>query len=336
METLLKSDPLDAAVAAAINLRATAAGSFLEVCTCVPQRVLQSLHEDYAWVDSSSEYEKRSAAFDAQMVEEENGAKDADASREINRTRRNYLHIDENLLPQSAITQCGEHLLGLVQELEMFAASDALTDLLSLRGGILAVAASSRGVGWGQNCAIPLECGMSAEQLQRLYRRNNTFSLVKSSEMELFGTMISSIDDEGEYSNSSYEENSLAPSPNVEDMPKDEAITVFVNECLQAVCDGVLGLVLSQVVQIKQMTLKGRAQLAVNFDYMNNVITAMGLSVHPLALHVRALLEEHPASLQARLEQQTPRGVAGVALHKLQMCIARACSATTDEHKNIV
>ena len=42
--------------------------------------------------------------------------------------------IRETLLPQSRVTQVGEHLLSLVQELESFASSDALPDVLMLQG----------------------------------------------------------------------------------------------------------------------------------------------------------------------------------------------------------
>ena len=40
----------------------------------------------------------------------------------------------ENILPQQFFTQIGEHLLSLVQELETFASSNALNDLLKLAG----------------------------------------------------------------------------------------------------------------------------------------------------------------------------------------------------------
>lgn len=53
-----------------------------------------------------------------------------DFSDQEDSTEINY----DNLLPQTVVTQVGEHLLSLVNEIETFASSDAIYDLAPLYG----------------------------------------------------------------------------------------------------------------------------------------------------------------------------------------------------------
>ncbi len=106
-----------------------------------------------------------------------------------------------------------------------------------------------------------------------------------------------------------------------------DVATRFVSEWLQAVCDAVTGLVLAQLVRITRLTHHGRAQLAVDIDYLKNVIAAMGLGLHPVLSHVRTLLSRNPADLLSEVNKQAVRGAAGSALLRVDTCLARACLA---------
>lgn len=80
------------------RLRSTACGLLLSLTLAVPEKLVAALDADESWADAAL----------AQSA--------------------------ESLLPQAGVTQVGEHMLSLVQDLEAFAASDALADLLPLRG----------------------------------------------------------------------------------------------------------------------------------------------------------------------------------------------------------
>ena len=122
------------------------------------------------------------------------------------------------MLPQSSVTLCGEHLLSLVQELEMFALSDALTDLAGLsmsstshtnissntNGNILSVVSDTKGTGWGgggsdnfmkSHSMNSSSSFISSEVLSRLYKRSSAITAVKTIEQALFGAIISDIED---------------------------------------------------------------------------------------------------------------------------------------------
>ena len=86
----------------------------------------------------------------------------------------------------------------------------------------------------------------------------------------------------------------------------------FVNEWLTAASDSVIGLLLTQMVQIKILSPSGRAQLLVDLNYMrylkhfhcinkalyykfmyfiySTVVSALGLAPHPILNHLTKLL----------------------------------------------
>jgi len=299
--------PLLTPVAPILALLQTQAGAlFFDVCTAEPERTLHGYADaDEVWADDS-----------AYGVPEEG----------------EYLFIGENVLPQQVITQCGEHLLSLVQELELFAASDALADLDALHGQ--AAAHAIRSTGWGsamRNASSRTASKISTEGLEQLCRRPSALASIKAAEQDMFSSVISDLADIAGVETEGVE-------PKLQSRPRggstmdetterrtDAAAMQFVNEWLQAICDAVTGLVLSQISCIRVLTHRGRAQLAVDINYLSNVIDAMGLKAHPLLTHTSTLLARNPIDLLSEVSKQSARGAAGVALQWLDSCIARAC-----------
>ena len=202
------------------------------------------------------------------------------------------LIIDDNLLPQPTLTQCGEHLLSLVQDLEFFSSSDALSDLRALHGTAESVVPSCSAwkeqfkgalTAFAEGSTEVLEQG-----LQQLCKRASCASCVSVCEKVLLGTYITDLAayDEEDITMQTSDKHSTA----YDTADDDTAALNFVNDWLGALGDALVGLILSKVVQIKKLSGRGRAQLAVDLDYFSNVISAVGLHVHPLLLHVRALL----------------------------------------------
>ena len=288
-------------------LQTNAGALFFDVCTAEPERTLHGYAEaDEVWADES----------DYGVPEE-----------------GEHLFIGDNVLPQSVITQCGEHLLSLVQELELFAASDALADLDVLHGQ--AAAHVVRSTGWGsamRNASSRTsEAKISVEAIEQLCHRPSAVASIKAAEQDMFSSIISDLTDsigvETDGVEQKVQSRPRAGSTLDETTERRmEAVAIqFVNEWLQAMCDAVTGLVLTQISCIPVLTHRGRAQLAVDIDYLSNVIDAMGLKAHPLLAHTTTLLNRNPLELLAEVSKHPARGAAGMALQWLDMCIARAC-----------
>ncbi len=247
------------------------------------------------------------------------------------------LTIDDNLLPQPALTQCGEHLLSMVQDLELFSSSDALVDLRALHGtaeAILPNCSVWEGQLKGVMTAVSEREGggdVLERGLQQLCKRTSCASCVSVCEKVLFGSYLTDLEgydmEEDATSGAMTNKQSIVADYNVAD--DDTAALNFVNDWLGALGDALVGLILAQVVQIKRLSSVGRAQLAVDLDYFTNVISAVGLRVHPLLLHVRALLSspEDPASLLSSLREVPTIKPAAVVLRTIDMAVVKAMAA---------
>ena len=287
------------------SIQDQAGALFFDICTAEPERTLQGFSRaDAIWNDNS------------RYKENEDGQ---------------FLFIDESILPQSAITQCGEHLLSLVQELELFGASDALADLDALRGQAAAHVVRSAGWGTTMRAALAKSSGdtsnnVSLESIEHLCHRPSAAATIKVGEQDMFSGTLSDLrgiemsDEVG-----GVQQTPAVLSDASVPVAAEVASMRFVNEWLQAVCDAVSGLVLIQIIGIPRLSNKGRAQLAADLDYLSNVISAMGLHAHPLLTHVRTLLTRNPITLFEEVSKQSTRSMAGAALQYFDSCIARAC-----------
>jgi hypothetical protein len=90
---------------------------FFDLLTSAPEDSLRHLHQETIWSIAREEKEQR--------------GQEGEEGEDLNR------------LPQQMLTQVGDHLLSLLQELESFASSNNLQDLLQLKGDAEALAVSS-------------------------------------------------------------------------------------------------------------------------------------------------------------------------------------------------
>ena len=105
------------------KLKAAAGYLLFDLCTALPKKLLREVYSyDETWAVGKIDNADKTAGGD--MNDE------LDPSMYSSRVDFNA----DSILPQQFFTQIGEHLLSLVQELETFASSNALNDLLKLAG----------------------------------------------------------------------------------------------------------------------------------------------------------------------------------------------------------
>jgi hypothetical protein len=339
--------------------------------------MLVTLHEEAVWSDKSKK--PRQPVEAAVIKGEEESVHTSD------------LVIDEELLPQYALSQCGEHLLSLVQEMELFSSSDALSDLVHLQGEAANIVTSCNG--WNDKMATSLmaiikkagssllvdvsktdaatakgverpsssgvtkivagkEVNVSSqpedvidgkvvqEGITQLCLRSSCLATIHLSEKLMFGQVVSKFEfDEAENVNDSDNKtgetsNTSLPTTNmVVDMDSNNneaSATLFVNEWLEGVSDAVTGLLLMEITKIQTLSYHGRAQLAVDLDYMHNVVNAMGLRVHPLLIHLRSVIAQPPKTILDAVQQIPSRTPAGIVLKVVDRCVAKAMIRGSD------
>ena len=105
------------------KLKATTGYLLFDLCTALPRKLLREVHtyED-TWAIGKIDINQRGTGGDPND--------ELDPAAYASRVDPDM----DNILPQQFFTQVGEHLLSLVQELETFASSSALNDLLKLSG----------------------------------------------------------------------------------------------------------------------------------------------------------------------------------------------------------
>lgn len=93
----------------------------------------------------------------------------------------------------TVLTQVGEHLLSLVQELEAFASSDALSDLMSLSepSHALTLLTTLSARSW-KNLRTALDL-KEEEDVESLCKRSLCAAAVTAAEKGMFGTQLSKI-----------------------------------------------------------------------------------------------------------------------------------------------
>eukprot|EP01039_Chlorochromonas_danica_P008738 gene8738-9631_t len=208
---------------------------------------------------------------------------------------RELSSLEEVLLPRLIVTQVGESLLSWVQHLEAFASSDALQDLLALRGA--AAALSVQTAGWKTTAhSLDLKEERAASQIAN---RSLVMKSIQAYERELAQAALSlglqtSFEEEVE------EVEGLLES---EDNVSGGQTVHFVNEWLASIADSVMGLYLARLLVADESSKTGlpvaaRAQLSVDLDYLCNVVTATGIRCHALFPHLRKVIKESPSTTQ--------------------------------------
>jgi conserved oligomeric Golgi complex subunit 7 len=192
------------------------------------------------------------------------------------------------ILPQSYITQVGEHMLALVQALEPFAADKDALKLANLAMQNMNHVADSFWIDFAQVINAHSDDPSLISQLR------------KGVDMIPFvlGHRQQSTD-EGE--NGDLDTRDEMDGENIESEEN-----MFCNKWLDAVCSAVTGRLLEHIIRFDRLTRKGCEHLAVDVSYMINVLSALGISGHPHPLlgHLVELVKMDPESLQTRILEQ--------------------------------
>eukprot|EP01038_Epipyxis_sp_PR26KG_P010065 gene10065-13525_t len=252
-----------------LKLKASAGHLLFNLCIELPEKIVSNLSSEDVWAMNSHE---------------------------------DFNILKERLLPQPMIIQVGEHMLSLVPELEAFASSDALPDLLMLRGEAHALIVRSRG--WQQ--LKKLFDLKDDEIVEQICKRSSSSSVINILEVSLFGVSSTSVITDNEYYDS---QNPSAHSPYTpvgDDNDSSAAAVSFANEWLSAIADSTIGLLLVQIFEINSLSTYGCAQLTIDIEYLSNVVNAMGIRPHPLITHIKNILHRPPSSLLDALD--TPSG----------------------------
>lgn len=187
-------------------------------------------------------------------------------------------------LPQSYITQVGEHMLALVQALEPFASDkDALQLASTVMDGVNHVADKS----WSNfSNAINFHSSDDAEIISMLKKGD----VMKDYVINYVDNNFEDEDEEGD--------------------ANDFAAQAFCNQWLDAVCSAVTGRLLEQTVRIQRLSRKGCEHLSTDYNYIVNVLSALGVSghPHPLLCHIAELTKMTPEDLHSRLSNTNDEG----------------------------
>ena len=267
------SQTVFASVNAALSRLKLQAGTLLfDLCTVAPEKMVADLHAEDVWTQQT-------------------GGGDG-----------------MDLLPLHVITQVGEHLLSLVQELETFASSDALPDLLCLTGDTNNLDLAVRR--WRSLKVILDARHDSDEGWDQLCRRASCANAVVTAEKSLFGVQLSRVMEDLPTSTTAATTEQIADESvgdETADQDAEAAALGFVNEWLGAIADSTVGLSVAQWLQVPSLSPAGRSQLVVDLEYLSNVVQAMGLRQHPLLVHMRQLLLKDPQSLLIAMEAAPAR-----------------------------
>ncbi len=207
-------------------------------------------------------------------------------------------------LPQSYITHVGEHMLALVQALEPFSADNDALNLANLvMEGVDHVADGS----W-REYARAIHCSELPSNEEGFIS-----VLKKGGALKEFvlGQMQHSFDEDDE--------------GNDNDEVEDTASQEFCNKWLDAVCSAVTSKLLERTMRIPKLSRKGCEHLSVDYNYIINVLSALGVSghPHPLLSHIAELSSMDAESLQARI-MESEEDEFGVRRAEIRIALMRS------------
>jgi hypothetical protein len=165
------------------------------------------------------------------------------------------------ILPQSFITQVGEHMLALVQALEPFASDNEALGLANeVMAGVRAVAIQP----WKEFVAAA-GCSSTGDDSETL----EALMVGKTLSRYLFDD--EDVAEDAAQDNEEEDEGDLDSA----------ASTAFCNQWLDVVGMAVTGRLLERTMRIPRLGRKGAEHLAADLNYIRNVFTALGISGHP-------------------------------------------------------
>lgn len=188
-------------------------------------------------------------------------------------------------LPQSHITQVGEHMLALVQALEPFASDKEALSLANLvMEGVERVAFEP----W-KSFIDAIDCDDVGDEdfVDELMKGKGLREYIMNPDS------MQNLDDE-----------------DIED-EEDSDTHIFCNQWLDAVCTAVTGRLLDRTMRIHRLSKKGSEHLTVDFNYIVNVFSALGVSghPHPLLHHIADITSMESTLLEARISKSGDEGI---------------------------
>ena len=228
-----------------------------EVCSAIPERHLHSISALPVW-------------------KQEGGSDEDDET-------------SYGILPQTFITQVGEHMLALVQALEPFASD---TEALGLANEVMSDVMEVAVQPWKEFVAAA-GCSFSGRdekaQLEVLMRGKDLSKYFLNDEEDLLD------DNAGEQEEEDEEEDDDA-----------KASAAFCNQWLDVVGLAVTGRLLERTMRIPRLGHKGAEHLATDLNYIRNVFTALGVAGHPHPLlgYVAQLVTLEDTSLRMKIQQR--------------------------------
>ena len=187
------------------------------------------------------------------------------------------------MIPQSYITHVGEHMLDLVQAFEPFASSNEALQLANLAmDGVENLALSS----WKE----------FASAINYIDATDKNFLKTLSNGQALKDHVLGQINQIYEDEDSVEEELDVA----------DTSSAIFCNQWLGVICSAVTGRLLERTMRITCLNQKGCEHLSVDFNYLVNVLSALGVKdhPHPLLSHIVGVTKMEPRDVQSRLTTQ--------------------------------
>jgi hypothetical protein len=204
-------------------------------------------------------------------------------------------------LPQSYITQVGEHMLALVQALEPFASDKEALQLVSaVMDGVDHVANKS----WISFANAINYYESDDKDLIAMLKKGD---ILKDFVINYLDNNFDDEEDDGDVDNA--------------------AAQAFCNQWLDAVCSAVTGRLLEQTVRIQRLSRKGSEHLSTDFNYIVNVLSALGVSghPHPLLSHIAELAKMTPEDFLNRMAEASDDGF-GIRNTEVRIALMRGLS----------
>mmetsp|Transcript_13548 Transcript_13548/g.17841 ORF Transcript_13548/g.17841 Transcript_13548/m.17841 type:complete len:871 (+) Transcript_13548:77-2689(+) len=180
-----------------------------------------------------------------------------------------------SILPQDYMTQSGEHLLQLLQQLEPFAFSDALVEAaVILDGQHLRLGAGT----WG---ALGVNLKLTDSESAALRQ------VVEGTGLESL-LAIDIMDNSKDGQKDDPEEGGQEEEEEEED---NEAAHKFCNDWLSILGQATTGAFLSEITTVEKLTERGSIHAAADTAYLMNIFNALDLPIHPMLQHLHKLLK---------------------------------------------
>ncbi|CAM9293267.1 unnamed protein product [Scytosiphon promiscuus] len=203
---------------------------------------------------------------------------------------------DYDTVPQAYMTQVGEHLLSLLQNLEPFAGSDAFRDAVEPTQDLHLLTDPA----W-RDCGLALDLGETDLALLE------TLSGAKPSHDRPEEAMVGGDGDQ-------------------EEEEEEGEAAKFCTSWLVCVGSATVGCLLAKVLSLPKLSERGVKHLDADVKYLSNVFHALDLPAPPILEHLSLLAALDRDHAAAHLAQETVAdyGAAGVVLDKLERWLAEA------------